>query len=92
MDFISAITPQQCLYLLIKECLNPVSSAFSSSQQENIYNPCQKSWDTCAFLLLQFWSGYYSRLSAPEYVWLNIGEGEGHIWVRTKVRRVNKKF
>ena len=51
MDFILAITPQQCLYLLIKECLNlwnSVSSAFSSSQQEYIYNTCQKSWNTCA--------------------------------------------
>ena len=50
MDFIWAITPQQCLYLLIKECLNllnPVSSAFSSSQQEYIYNTCQKFWNTC---------------------------------------------
>ena len=24
-----------------------------------------------------------------KYAWLNIGEGEGHIWVRTKVWRVN---
>ena len=50
MDFILAITPQQCLYLLIKECLNllnSVSSAFSSSQQEYIYNTCQKFWNTC---------------------------------------------
>ena len=30
-----------------------------------------------AFPLLQFWFGYYSRLSAPKYGWLNIGEGEG---------------
>ena len=41
------------------------------------------------FPLLQCWFGYYSHLSGPKYMWLNIGEGEGHIWVRTKVRRVN---
>ena len=33
--------------------------------------------------------GYYGRLSASKYAWLNIGEGEGHIWVRTEVWRVN---
>ena len=93
MDFILAITPQQCWLLLIKECLNlliPVSSAFSSSQHEYIYNTCQKSWNTCLrFPLVQFWFGYYSRLGAPKFGWLNIGEGEGPIWVRTKVWRVN---
>ena len=39
----------------------------------------------CAFPLPQCWFGYYSRLSAPKYAWLNIGEGEGYIWERTKV-------
>ena len=43
----------------------------------------------CDFPLPQCWFGYYSRLSAPKYVWLNIGEGEGHIWVRTRVSGVN---
>ena len=43
----------------------------------------------CDFLLPQCWFGYYSRLSAPKYAWLNIGEGEEHIWVRTKVSVVN---
>ena len=33
--------------------------------------------------------GYYNRLSAPKYAWLNIGEREGRIWVRTKLWRVN---
>ena len=41
------------------------------------------------FPLPQCWFGYYSHLSGPKYMWLNIGEGEGHIWVRTKVRRMN---
>ena len=46
--YFSDYTPTM-LMLLIKECfnlLNPVSLAFSSSQQENIYNTCQKSWNT----------------------------------------------
>jgi len=43
----------------------------------------------CAFPLPQCWLAYYSRLSAPKYAWLNIREGEVHIWVRTKVWRVN---
>ena len=43
----------------------------------------------CDFLLPQCWFGYYSRLSAPKYAWLNIGEGEGHIWVKMKVSGVN---
>ena len=30
-----------------------------------------------------------NHFSAPKYAWLNIGEGKGHIWVRTKVWRVN---
>ena len=37
----------------------------------------------------QCWFGICSHLSAPKYAWLNIGEGEGHIWLRTKVWRVN---
>ena len=44
---------------------------------------------SCAFLPPQCWFGYYSLHSAPKYASLNIGEGEGHIWLRTKVRRVN---
>ena len=43
----------------------------------------------CDFLLPQIWFGYYSRLSAPKYAWLNIWEGKEHIWVRIKVWRVN---
>ena len=41
-----------------------------------------KHW--CAFPLPRCWFGYYSHLSAPKYVWLNTGEGEGLIWVRKK--------
>ena len=37
----------------------------------------------------QCWFGICSHLSAPKYAWLNIGEGEGCIWLRTKVWRVN---
>ena len=33
----------------------------------------------CNFPLPQRWFGYYSRLTAPKYAWLNIGEGEGEI-------------
>ena len=33
----------------------------------------------CDFPLPQCWFGYYSRLTAPKYAWLNIGEGEGQI-------------
>ena len=43
----------------------------------------------CDFPLPQCWFGYYSRLSAPKYAWFNIGEGEGYIWLRTKVSGVN---
>ena len=43
----------------------------------------------CDFPLPQCWFGYYSRLSAPKYAWLNIGEGEGHISVTTRVSGVN---
>ena len=39
----------------------------------------------CDFPLPQCWFGYYSRLTAPKYAWLSIGEGEGQIKVRTKV-------
>ena len=41
------------------------------------------------FALSQCQFGYYSRLSAPKYAWLNFGEGEGHISVSTKGWRVN---
>ena len=43
----------------------------------------------CDFPLPQCWFGYYSRLTAPKYAWLNIGEGEGQIKVRTNVSGVN---
>ena len=54
------------------------------------YNTCHKPWNTCmSSSLPQFWFGYYSRLSATKYAWLNIAEGEWHIGLRTMVRRVN---
>ena len=43
----------------------------------------------CDLPLPQCWFGYYSRLSAPKYAWLNIGKGEGHNLVITKVSGVN---
>ena len=44
-------------------------------------NTRHKSWNMhlCDFPLPQCWFGYYSRLSAPKYSWLNIGEGKEHI-------------
>ena len=69
MDFILAITPQQCWLLLIKECLNllnPVSSAFSSSQQEYIYNTCQKSWNTCLRFPLSSFGLGITVVSVPQ--------------------------
>ena len=37
----------------------------------------------CDFLLPQSWFGYYSRLSAPKYAWLNIWEGKEQASVST---------
>ena len=64
-----------------------------ASQSSQLVNELQYSSQIlkhlCDFPLPQCWFGYYSHLSAPKYAWLNIGEGEGHIRVRTKVWRVN---
>ena len=64
-----------------------------ASQSSQLVNELQYSSQIlkhlCDFPLPQCWFGYYSHLSAPTYAWLNIGEGEGHIRVRTKVWRVN---
>ena len=49
------------------------------NMKEN-YNARHKSWNTCVifpFPNVDF--GYYSRLTAPKYAWLNIGEGEGQM-------------
>ena len=79
--------------------INIVSSAFSladctlekelSTQKNWIYNPRHKSWDTRAIFPSPMLIWVCSHFSAPKYARLNIGEGEGHIWVRTKVWRVN---
>ena len=53
------------------------------------YNTHQKSWNTCVCLRFPDVDLGISRLSAPKDAWLNNGEGEGHIWVRRKVWRVN---
>ena len=44
---------------------------------------------SCAFRLPQCWFGYYSRHGGSKDASLNIEEGEGHIWLWIKVRRVN---
>ena len=53
------------------------------------YSTRHKSWNTCVIFLSPMLIWDCSHLSAPKYAWLNIGEGEGHIWARTKVWRVN---
>ena len=60
-----------------------------SKLQINLQYSSQILKHLCDFLLPQCWFGYYSRLSAPKYAWFNIGEGEGYIWLRTKVSGVN---
>ena len=60
----------------------------SKTRQFCCYNTHQKSWNTCDFSLPKCWLGYCSHLSAPKYAWCNIGEAKGHVWVKTKVRRV----
>ena len=47
------------------------------------YNTRRKSWGTCVILPSPMLIWVCSHLSAPKYAWLNIGEGEEHIWVRT---------
>ena len=53
------------------------------------HNTRHKSWNTCAIFPSPMLIWDCSHLSALKYAWLNIGEGEGHIWLRTKVWRVN---
>ena len=53
------------------------------------YNPRQKSWNTCVIFRCPMLIWVCSHFSAPKYARLNIGEGERHIWVRTKVWSVN---
>ena len=54
-----------------------------ASQSSQLVNELQYSSQIlkhlCDFPLPQCRFGYYSRLSAPKYVWLNIGGGEGYI-------------
>ena len=68
--------------------LSMLASPSSQLVNELQYSP-QILKHLCDFPLPQCWFGYYSRLSAPKYARLNIGEGEGHIRVKTKVWRVN---
>ena len=80
----SKIRPVQCkrsLNLILSARLVSTSLQYSSKILKHL----------CAFSLPQCWFGYYIRLSALKYALLNIGEGEGHIWVRTKVWRVNER-
>ena len=53
------------------------------------YNPSHKSWNTCVIFPFPMLIWVCSHFSAPKYARNNIGEGEGHIWVRTKMWRVN---
>jgi len=53
------------------------------------YNPRHKSWNTCVIFPSPMSIWVCSHFSAPKYARLNIGEGERHIWVRTKVWSVN---
>ena len=55
------------------------------------YNPRHKSWNTCVIFPSPMLIWVCSHFSAPKYARLNIGEGERHIWVRTKVWSVNVK-
>ena len=45
----------------------------------------------CVFPFSNFDLGIYNRLSAPKYGWLNIGEGEGHIWVNKNFRENSRE-
>ena len=58
-------------------------SILLASQSSQLVNELQYSSQIlkhlCDFPSSPMLNGYYSRLSAPKYVWLNIGEGEGHI-------------
>ena len=63
----------------------------TTEQQKNSgsYNTRHKSWNTCVIFPSPMLIWDCNHLSAPKYAWLNIGEGEGHIWMSTKVWRVN---
>ena len=52
-------------------------------------DPRHKSWNTCVIFPSPTLIWVFSHFSAPKYARLNIGEGERHIWVRTKVWSVN---
>ena len=52
-------------------------------------DPRHKSWNTCVIFPSPTLIWVCSHFSAPKYARLNIGEGERHIWVRTKVWSVN---
>ena len=53
------------------------------------YSTHHKSRNNCVIFPSPMLIWVCSHFSAPKYARLNIGEGEGHIWVRTKVWRVN---
>ena len=53
------------------------------------YNPRHKSWNTCVIFPSPMLIWVCSHFNTPKYTRFNIGEGERHIWVRTKVWRVN---
>ena len=53
------------------------------------YNTRHKSWNTWVIFPTPMLIWVCSYFSAPKYARLNIGGGERHIWVRTKVWSVN---
>ena len=75
------VTRVQCLWIFI---LTIFGNEFLV-----IYNPRHKSWNTCVIFPSPMLIWVCRHFSAPKYDRLNIGEGEGHIWVRIKVWRVN---
>ena len=54
------------------------------------YNTRHKSWNTCVrFPFPNVNLGITVVSVLQKYAWLNVGEGDGHLWVRTNVWRVN---
>ena len=66
------------LYMNSSWCLQTRLQAMSQTRWKLQYSSqILKHW--CDFPLPQCWFGYYSRLTASKYAWLNIAEGEGQM-------------
>ena len=70
-------------------CIYCMSFCILTQMVSPSYNPRHKSWSTCVIFPSPMLIWISSHFIAPKYARLNIGEGEGHIWVRAKVWRVN---